>query len=585
MSCATGRAIHVRKRTIFVRELTDRLNEFDVMTQIGDASTTSCGWRGNTFVLLVAVTLLYIVSARLGLAFSVVGNTVTLVWPPSGIALVALLLFGYRLAPGIFLGAWIANVSTGLPIEQSALIALGNVGEALAGTFLLTRFTGFRTDLSRRRDIFSLFFLAACVATSVAATVGAFALVWGRVVDFSGYFTVWIKWWLGDMMGILVIAPFLLVCMEHPWRFPRSGQVLEGALLLLSVIVVSYNVFGIPELAGHGYYPAALAVFPFLIWGALRFDHWGAVTVTLVVSAIAIWGTSNGTGPFAVESTVDSLVGWCAFANIVAVTGLLLAALRAEQRRDQAALRIAHEQLEQRVASRTGELLSAYSRLARAMTERCRLEADLIRVSETQQKLIGQELHDGLGQHLTSLSFFAATLSESLGRQGLKEASQAERIHQMLNEAIATTRGIAHGLYPVAMESRGFIAAMKQLLERTQSAAGIDCSFQRDIDEPNFNSLVTINLYRFAQEAIANVVKHSGARRLSITLAQADKDFVLSICDDGVGIDTATQGKGVGIQSLRQRANLLGGQFDIRPGKQGGTVVSIRYPIEGNVLP
>lgn len=113
------------------------------------------------------------------------------------------------------------------------------------------------------------------MATSVAATVGAFALVWGRVVDFSGYFTVWIKWWLGDMMGILVIAPFLLVCMEHPWRFPWSGQVLEGALLLLSVIVVSYNVFGIPELAGHGYYPAALAVFPFLIWGSLRFDHWG----------------------------------------------------------------------------------------------------------------------------------------------------------------------------------------------------------------------------------------------------------------------------------------------------------------------
>lgn len=526
-------------------------------------------------------------SARLGLAYSVVGNTVTLVWPPSGIALVALLLFGYRLAPGIFLGAWIANISTGLPIELSAMIALGNVGEALAGTFLLTRFTDFRTNLSRRRDIFSLFFLAACAATSVAATVGAFVLVWGRVVDFSGYFTVWISWWLGDMMGILVIAPFLLVCMEHPWCLPKPGQIIEGMLLLLSVILVSYNVFGIPELTGHGYYPAALAVFPFLIWGALRFDHWGAVTVTLVVSAVAIWGTSTGTGPFAVASTFDSLIGWCAFANIVAVTGLLLAALRAEQRRDQAALRKAHEELEQRVASRTSELVSAYSRLARAMTERCRLEADLIRVSEIQQKKIGQELHDGLGQHLTSLSFFAATLSENLGRQESKEASQAERIHQMLTEAIAMTRGIAHGLYPVAMESRGLVAAIKQLLERTQSAAGIDCSFESDIDEPNFSSLVAINLYRFAQEAIANVVRHSGAKRLSISLAEAEKDFVLSISDDGVGIDfdTATQGKGIGIASLRQRANLLGGKFDLTPGQQRGTVVSIRYPREGNVLP
>lgn len=555
------------------------------MTSTAYALTGSGGRRGNTFVLLVAVTLLYFVSARLGLAFAVVGNTVTLVWPPSGIALVALLLFGYRLAPGIFLGAWIANASTGLPIEQSSLIALGNVGEALAGTFLLTRLTDFRTDLSRRKDILLLFVLAACVATAVSATVGAFVLVWGRVVDFSGYFTVWISWWLGDMMGILVIAPFLLVCMEHPWRLPIPLQICEGALLLISVILVSYNVFGVPELAGHGYYPAALSVFPFLIWGALRFDHWGAVTVTLVVSSMAIWGTSTGTGPFAIASTFHSLIGWCAFANIVAVTGLLLAALRAEQRRDQLALRKVHEELEQRVVSRTSELVSAYSRLAKAMADRCQLESDLIRVSETQQKLIGQELHDGLGQHLTSLSFFAATLSQNLGRQGSNEASKAERIHQMLAEAIAMTRDIAHGLYPVAMESRGFIGALKQLLERTQSATGIDCSFQHDIDEPNFDSLVTINLYRFAQEAITNVVKHSGARRLSITLGQAEKDFVLSISDDGVGIDAVSRGKGVGIQSLRQRTNLLGGQFDIRPGEPAGTVVSIRYPIEGNVLP
>lgn len=536
--------------------------------------------------LLVAVTSLYVVSAKLGLAFSVVGNTVTLVWPPSGIALVALLLFGYRLAPGIFLGAWIANALTGLPIEQSGLIALGNAGEALAGTFLLKRFSVFRTDLSRRRDVFALFFLAACVATSVAATVGAFVLVWGSVVDFSGFFIVWISWWLGDMMGILVIAPFLLVCMEHPWRLPRPQQLLEGMLLLLSVIVVSYNVFGTPELAGQGYYPAALAVFPFLIWGALRFDHWGAVTVTLLVSMIAIWGTSNGTGPFAVASTFDSLIGWCAFANIVAVTGLLLAALRAERRRDQAALQKAHEELEQRVVSRTSELVSAYSRLAKAMAERCQLEADLIRASEMQQKKIGQELHDGLGQHLTSMSFFAATLAENLGRRGAQEAEQAERIHQMLTEAIAMTRGIAHGLYPVAMESRGLVSAIKQLLERTQAAAGIDCSFGSDIREPDFSSLVAINLYRFAQEAIANVVRHSGAKRLSITLEQVEKDYVLAISDDGIGIDihSATQGKGIGIHSLRQRANLLGGKFKLEPGSQRGTVVSIRYPIQEKVL-
>ena len=122
---------------------------------------------------------------------------------------------------------------------------------------------------------------------------------------------------------MLVVAPLLLVWLTHPRPAFSALKTVEAVSLFATLLLVSYMIFATPELAGHGYYPAALAVFPFVIWGALRFDHWGATLVTGVISVLAIWGTTQGTGPFAVGSPVDSLVGWCLFVNVVAVTGLL----------------------------------------------------------------------------------------------------------------------------------------------------------------------------------------------------------------------------------------------------------------------
>lgn len=542
--------------------------------------------RAPTFILIAVFVLVYVIAARLGLTFAVVGSTVTLVWPPSGLSLFALLRYGHRLAPGVFLGAFIANASTGLPFEHSALIAVGNTGEALIGYFLLARVVRFRRNLSERRDIFALFFCAGCGATIFAATLGALATVLANYATGDEFFRVLVTWWLGDMMGILVIAPFLLVASEQP--FPRMSSFMAGEAGALAALVaaLSYNIFGRPELAGQGYYPAALAVFPFLIWGALRFYHWGAVSVTLIVSAIAIEGTASGTGPFAVSSSVDSLIGWCAFANILGVTGLLLAALRAEQQRDSMALQQAHEVLESRVVERTEELVDAYARLARSLEVRSRLECDLVRVTEAQQKRIGQELHDGLGQYLTSLSFLAASLAERLKGHEI-EGALAERIREMLGEAISTTRQVAQGLYPVLLESGGVIVAIGELLKTTQMATQVRCEFLADIEEPRFNPLVGINLYRFAQEAIANAIRHSKATRLSVHFSRTEGEYILRVSDNGVGISDQeiARPSGLGLQSLRQRANLLGGKFEIHPDKPGGTTVSIRYPAMGNVLP
>lgn len=165
---------------------------------------------------VVVVFLLYVATAKLGLMYTVVGNSVTLAWPPSGIALAAILVYGYRLVPGIALGAFLANAWTGVPLLTACGIAIGNTLEALTGAFLLNRLAQFRNSLDRLRDVFAFFTLAATCSTMISAGIGVVALALGGVIPLSDYGGVWLKWWLGDMMGILVVAPPLLVWLSHP---------------------------------------------------------------------------------------------------------------------------------------------------------------------------------------------------------------------------------------------------------------------------------------------------------------------------------------------------------------------------------
>lgn len=537
---------------------------------------------------LLGVACVYLLAAKVGLMYAVVGSTVTLVWAPSGIALAAVLAFGPRMLLGVAAGAFVANVWSDLPAAAAAGIALGNTLECATGAFLLVRLAGFRNTLPRTRDVFALIGLAAAVATSLSALVGTAALELTGTVTAADYGTVWLKWWLGDMMGVLVVAPPLLVWLGRSRTHFSTPRVAEIICLVLALVAVNLQIFGAPELAEHGYYPASLAVFPFIIWGALRFGQRGASLVTLITALLAIWGTTNGTGPFVVAQPVDSLVRWCAFAIVVAVTGLLLAAAVAEQRRAQAALRSAFAELEQRVAERTRELSGRNAALQREMAERLRLETALIRTSEEQQQTIGRELHDGLGQHLTSLALFSASLEQQLQEQGRPEADAARRIVAQINHATVMTQNIARGLYPAELEFGGLVTALAQLAADTQRLQGLHCSFHAEVGAQQRNPLLDINLYRIAQEAVNNAVKYSRADHLRIALVWHGAEQQLSVTDDGIGIDLAlihdTPGAnthrpvGLGMHSMRHRASLLGGRLEIVANRPRGTVVSVHYP-------
>ncbi len=286
---------------------------------------------------ILALAVIYHLAVRVGLRLAYVQVNTSPVWPPTGIALAALLLFGYRLWPGITLGVLVGSVLTGAPPGVALGMAIGNTLEALTGALLLRRFVGFRREMDRVRDVIGLALVSA-VSAAVSATSGTLTLaLTGRIT--AGYDTIWVTWWIGDLLGAMVVTPILLVWASPPSFQGNARAYLEGGTLLLALGLLTWYVFSNQPPLGTFHQALMYVIFPFLIWAALRFGQRGATTGVFLVSGIAIWGTAHSMGPFSRESLNDSLVLLQTFTGVLALTALTLAATTTERRKAMDALR------------------------------------------------------------------------------------------------------------------------------------------------------------------------------------------------------------------------------------------------------
>lgn len=280
--------------------------------------------------LVALVGLAYFLAAALGLSLAFVAEQVTAVWPPTGIALAAVVLLGPGIWPGIAFGALCANLYADAPLAVAAGIALGNTLEALVGGWLVRR-AGLEPTLERIVDVAAVVLVAATASTLVSATIGTTSLCAGGLQAWSRFPALWSVWWIGDALGALVTAPVLLAWLAPGRHASGRGTPIEAATFGVLLLVVAITVFtgriGLPP-AG---YPLQYAAFPLVVWAAMRFGQRGATTTTLVTSVIAIWSTAQGLGPFAVASTHENLLLLQTFMAVVAVTGLLLAAAVCER--------------------------------------------------------------------------------------------------------------------------------------------------------------------------------------------------------------------------------------------------------------
>ncbi len=216
--------------------------------------------------------------------------------------------------------------------------------------------------------------------------------------------------------------------------------------------------------------------------------------------------------------------------------------------------------------------------VVRDVTDRETLEKEVVESSNRVQTRIGQDIHDGLGQHLTGITFLSRALEKNLAAKNLPEAAEAAEISKLVIEALSQTRNLARGLFPVDVESSHLCQSFRELTHTAEQLFSISCSVECDPNLTVNNKHASTHLFRLAQEAINNAVKHGRAHHVSILLGTTGEKAVLRITDDGVGFPPeGARRNGLGLRIMTYRAQKVGGTLDIQPGQHGGTVVSCTF--------
>ena len=283
----------------------------------------------NLFLAVV-----YYAAAELGLSLASLHSNVTPVWPPAGIAIASLLIFGRQLWPGIFLGALAANLPTNIPAISAVGIAVGNTAQALIAYWLLFRVVRWRGTLESVNEVLRFVLCAALLAPFVSATIGSLSLCLGGAAEWNRFTQLWLTWLMGDGFGALIVAPLLL-------SWSKSGKLGAGewpelASLFLLLMIVVLMVFAGWFPGAVKTYPLAYLCLPCLLWAALRFDQRMVTTSIVVMAALAVWGAGKGYGPFVQRNPNVSLLLLMSFLGTGSLMTLVVGALMNERRKAEA---------------------------------------------------------------------------------------------------------------------------------------------------------------------------------------------------------------------------------------------------------
>ncbi|HLY07011.1 MAG TPA: sensor histidine kinase [Rhizomicrobium sp.] len=335
----------------------------------------------------------------------------------------------------------------------------------------------------------------------------------------------------------------------------RQSKLLAGILALLLTFVVGW----LDYVSGPGVSMSAYYLLPIALAGwyvGLRF------AIAAAVLGIGCWIAANVFNGDPTFSKVPIVV-WNGTVQLVSDLIVLFAVTR---------LRELQTSLERRVAERAAAL-------TREISERERVQEDLLRVSEREQRRIGQDLHDGLCQHLAATALTCQLLREELTEQGSPGAARAQHIVDLIENSIRLSRQSARGLDPVAMDAEGLMLALEEVAATTTALFRVHCRFECESPVLIHDAEVAEHLFRIAQEAVRNAVAHSRARIVSIRLETTEQGLELRIEDDGSGVDErARTSPGMGLRIMPQRARLIGARFAVSARPGGGTVVTCVLP-------
>lgn len=279
-------------------------------------------------ISILILALIYFLSAKVGQFLSILPGNVTPIWPPSGIALAAIILYGYQMWPGILIGSilgatWALDVTSWITIIKTlyigSIIAVGVTLQGLAGGYLIKKYipTG---QIFRKPINIIKFFILSVLSCIIGSTVGATTIAFFGFGDWEHYLTIWTTWIVGDSAGILTFTPFILVWFKKPLFKLTSSSLYEIVLLITLLLISTRLIIDLP-------YNLAYLFIPFLTWGAFRFGLHGATFTLLAISLIADTITIYGYGPFVHSARNEALIGVQFYIAVVGLTGLIMASL------------------------------------------------------------------------------------------------------------------------------------------------------------------------------------------------------------------------------------------------------------------
>jgi signal transduction histidine kinase len=498
---------------------------------------------------VVVLAAAYYGAAKLGQTLRYTAS-VSAIWPPVGLGIAALYLWGLRWWPGIFIGEVIVNgelllENHSLPFGSLVGQQAGNMAEIIVGALLLRRLIGARARLDRVEQVAGMI-LALALATVISATVGTISMLAGGVIERSEITTFWRTWWLGDTSGALVVLPLLLAWAPDPLAAWRRMRTWEGALLITTVGVLGAFAVSTDE-------PVTYLIFPALIWAAFRFGPQGATLATAIAAGVAIGVTANDLGPFFKQPIDHRTLSTQAYIAVAALTTLFLSAIVSE--RERSSMQLAEAKRHE------GE---------RTVEERHR---------------IARDLHDSVSQALFSTVLHTRTAQKALEQEGVGSGGSLGRalsaIGDLTRSAQSEMRALIFELGRDPVED-GLGAALAEHASRLAANDG----FSVEVDVPNghvrLSTHAETQLFGIGREALSNVVKHAGATRARVHVAAPRGRVLLEISDDGQGFDPAARHSGhFGLESMRSRANEIGGILTITSAPGAGTVVRVEVETEG----
>jgi signal transduction histidine kinase/CheY-like chemotaxis protein len=517
------------------------------------------------YLAAFAVTLgAYVLGAHFGLLLAYTNRNVTTVWPPTGVAVAALLLGGMRLWPAVAAGALMANLLNHASLETATLLTIGNTLAPVLAALLLTRVLPIRTDLEGVSDVLRLMVFGGLACMIVSATWGTTALLLSGALHAAQYWPAWPEWWIGDSMGVVLVAPAILLGASALRRRPDHippDRVVEAAVVFLGLFAVSIAPFFTNA-------PISFLVFPPVLWAAFRFGRLGAVGAVLLSAGLAIAAAASGGGPYRPESVFGGLLALQAFNGSVAMVALVLAAITEQAIRSRQALEQLTTDLERQVAVRTAELRAS---------------------NEAKTEYLSRISHE-LRTPLTAIIGYSDLLAMDESRPDQLEKLNAvnrasEHLLSLINDVLDIT-SIETGSGESATEPVPVAEVIREatnLVAKLAGDRGIDIRMARSAAASVWVVADRTRLRQVVINLISNAIKYTasgGTVRIAVTLPTLDRVRV-TVTDSGPGIApeliprlftpferlgaerSSVPGSGLGLALCRRIIEAMGGQIGV----------------------